>query len=98
LHFVTWFRRGIEQGMNRRDAVCFSYSRCATAMVQSSMICGLGLLVFSASDFVPIHRFAWLMFTLLAAALVADVVVTPAILAGPLGRYFEPHPRQRGDG
>ncbi|MBN1590425.1 MAG: MMPL family transporter [Pirellulales bacterium] len=90
LHFVTWFRRGIRQGMNQPQAVHFAYSRCATAMVQSSMICGLGLLVFVGSDFVPIHRFAWLMFTLLSAALVSDIVVTPAILAGPLGRFFKP--------
>ena len=90
LHFVTWFRRGVERGLSPPEAVQFAYSRCATAMLQSSMICGLGLLVFSASDFVPIHRFAWLMFTLLLAALVSDVIVTPAILAGPLGRFFCP--------
>jgi len=90
LHFVTWFRRGMAQGMTRPEAVAFSYSHCATAMVQSSMICGLGLLVFVGSGFVPIHRFGWLMFALLSAALVADVIVTPAILASPLGRFFEP--------
>jgi uncharacterized protein len=94
LHFITWFRRGIQEGMNRPQAVEFAFTHCGTAMVQSSMICGLGLLVFSGSDFVPIRRFAWMMFTPLAAALVADIVVTPVVLAGRLGRYFEPRSRR----
>ncbi len=90
LHFVTWYRRGVGRGLSRHEAVRQAYSRCATAMVQSSMICGLGLLVFAGSGFVPVHRFGWLMFTLLGAALFSDVVVTPAMLAGPLGRFFQP--------
>lgn len=88
LHFVTWFRRGAEQGMNRRDAVKFAYERCGTAMVQTSLICGLGMSVFVMSDFVPIARFAWLMAAMLSAALLADLIVLPAILVGPLGRFF----------
>ena len=88
LHFVTWFRRGVGQGMERRDAVSFAYHRCGTAMVQTSLICGLGMSVFVMSEFVPIARFAWLMAAMLAAALLADLVVLPAILVGPLGRFF----------
>ncbi|MBC8351940.1 MAG: hypothetical protein H8E66_08115 [Planctomycetes bacterium] len=59
-------------------------------MIQASLICGLGLLVFGLSDFVPIARFAWVMFAMLMSALVADLIVLPAILLSPLGRTFEP--------
>ena len=90
LHFVAWFRRGMARGQNQQEAVAFAYSRCSTAMLQTSLICGLGLFVFALSDFVPIRRFGWLMFTLLSAALVSDLLVTPALLCSKLGRFFRP--------
>ncbi len=90
LHFVTWFRRGLDDGFSRRKAVHYAYSRCGTAMTETTLICGLGLLVFAVSRFTPTARFAWLMFTLLTAALLGDLVVLPAILIGPLGRIFQP--------
>lgn len=90
LHFVTWFRRGLSQGYSRKEAVLFAYTQCGTAMTETSLICGFGMLVFAISPFTPIARFAWLMFTLLTAALVGDLIVLPAILIGPLGRIFQP--------
>jgi len=90
LHFITWFRRKIREGGSTRDAVRFGYRRCGAAMVQTTMICGLGLVVFAASPFAPIARFGWCMFALLVMALVADLVVLPAILLSPLGRPFLP--------
>ncbi len=90
LHFITWFRRGLSDGKSRRDAVAVAYGRCGAAMVQTSLICGLGLLVFGLSDFVPISRFAWVMFAMLMSALIADLIVLPAILLSPLGMTFEP--------
>ncbi len=94
LHFVTWFRRGIADGQDRPRAVRFAYTRCGTAMVQTTLVCTLGMLVFSLSAFVPTARFSWLMFSLLFAALVADLIVLPAILVSPLGRVFQPAMRR----
>jgi predicted RND superfamily exporter protein len=90
LHFITWFRRGMDGGKSRAESVRYAVHRCATAMTQTSLICGLGMLSFSVSDFVPMSRFAWLMFSMLLMALVADLVILPAILLGPLGKFFEP--------
>ena len=67
-----------------------AFDRCAGAMVQSTVICGLGLLVFALSSFVPTSRFAWMMAAMLGTALIGDLLFLPALLAGPLGRYFEP--------
>jgi predicted RND superfamily exporter protein len=89
LHYVTWFRRGLAEGLNRREAIEFAYRRCGNAMIQTTAICGLGLLVFVFSPFGPISRFAWMMFAMLAAGLVGDLVVLPAILVGPLGVMFQ---------
>ena len=64
-------------------------------MIQTSLICSLGLVVFAASDFSPIARFGWCMFALLQLALVADLVVLPAILLSPLGSPFLPRSSPR---
>ena len=58
-------------------------------MVQSSLICGLGLLVFYFSDFLPSSRFAWMLLALLMLGLAANLVLLPALVVGPLGRLFE---------
>jgi multidrug efflux pump subunit AcrB len=88
IHFLTWFRIGMRNGLSRNDAILESYRRVATAMTQTTLIGGLGLAVFALSTFTPTQRFGVMMVTLLAAALVGDLVLLPALLAGPLGRFF----------
>lgn len=88
IHFVSWFRRGLSAGLSRYDAAIEAYERCATAMVQTTLIAGLGLAVFAASAFTPTQQFGCLMVTILAAALVGDLVLLPALLVGPIGALF----------
>ena len=94
IHYLTWFRRGLDQGHDRKGAAMLAYERCATAMTQTTLIGGLGLAVFAFSTFVPTQRFGTLMFTLLLAALVGDLVFLPALLSGPIGRFFGPGRRR----
>jgi predicted RND superfamily exporter protein len=89
IHFLSWFRRGLAQRLSRWHAISLAYQRCAGAMSQTTLICGLGLLVFAFSGFVPTSRFAWLMATMLALALVGDLLLLPALLSGRLGRLFD---------
>lgn len=89
IHFLGWFRRGMADGLTRHEAIVLAYERCAGAMVQTTVICGLGLLVFAFSSFVPTAHFAWLMAAMLGTALIGDLLLLPALLAGPLGRFFE---------
>jgi hypothetical protein len=95
LHFITWYRRRLESGSSHAGAVRFALQHCGTAMIQTSLICSLGLVVFSFSEFVPIARFAWLMFTLLLLALLCDMILLPSILLSPLGRFFYKPPGNR---
>lgn len=88
VHFLTWFRRGVREGLNRVEATMLAYDRCAKAMMQTTIIGGLGLSVFATSSFTPTQQFGYLMITMLGAALVGDLLLLPAILAGPLGRFF----------
>ncbi len=90
IHFLTWFRTGIREGLNRREAILEAYRRVATAMTQTTLIGGLGLSVFAASTFTPTQQFGVMMVTLLAAALIGDLIILPALLAGPLGALFCP--------
>ncbi len=57
-------------------------------MLQTTLICGVGMLVFAISPFVPIRRFAQFMALLLVAALAGDLVVLPALLISFIGRPF----------
>jgi predicted RND superfamily exporter protein len=105
-HFLTFFRRGLARGGSdaaattsrtnpapaavRTAAVHEAYRHSATALAQSAIVCGLGILVFAASSFAPTRRFAWMLSLLVWAALIGDLVVLPALLAGPAGKWFRP--------
>ena len=90
VHYISWFRRGYSLGLPSGEAVRYAYRHCGTAMTQTSLIVGLGLLVYAFSDFGPIVRFAWLMFSILMVALLADLTITPALLYSRFGRLFLP--------
>jgi uncharacterized protein len=87
-HFLLWFRRGVSQGMSQSQAVKLAYRGCAKPMYQSWAVIGLGLSVFALSTFVPALRFGVLMIALLSLGLVGNLVLMPALLAGPLGNLF----------
>lgn len=88
IHFLMWFRKGIKRGLGRLDSIELAYDHVATAMTQTTLIGGLGLSVFWLSTFTPTQRFGVMMLTLLAAALIGDLIFLPALLASPLGKYF----------
>lgn len=104
LHFLTFFQRGLadpasdsrqSEAARRTAAVQSAYRHSAAALTQSAIVCGLGILVFAASSFAPTRRFAWMLALLVAAALAGDLVLLPALLTGPLGRFFRPASRSR---
>ena len=88
VHFMLWFRRGISDGMDRKQATMLAYKGCARAMYQSWGVIGIGLSVFSLSPFGPTQRFGHMMLAMLTVALVGNLVLLPALLAGPLGDIF----------
>ena len=88
VHFMLWFRRGIADGLDRRQATMLAYKGCARAMYQSWGVIGIGLSVFSLSPFGPTQRFGYMMLSMLTIALVGNLVLMPALLSGPLGAVF----------
>lgn len=102
-HFLTFFRRGLATASDGRPAglderiaaVQAAFRHSAAALTESAIVCGLGILVFAGSSFAPSRRFAWMLSLLVAAALVGDLVLLPALLTSPLGRFFRPASRPR---
>jgi predicted RND superfamily exporter protein len=90
IHFLSWFRGDVHHYRDRNKAIISCYAKCATPTLQAACISGLGLSVFALSTFTPTQRFGWLMLTILIAGVVAELILLPAILAGPLGKVFEP--------
>ena len=88
VHFMLWFRRGITDGLYRKQATMLAFKGCARAMYQSWGVIGIGLSVFSLSPFGPTQRFGYMMLSMLTIALVGNLVFLPALLSGPLGGVF----------
>ena len=89
MHYLTWFRQGLDEGLDRKAAAMAAYERCGTAMSQTTLIGGVGLSVFAFSTFTPTQQFGIMMLVLLFAALFGDLIFLPALLTGPLGRFFD---------
>jgi len=88
LHLISHFRLLRRNGLGHREAVREALSNCGGAMIQTALVCGLGMLVFALSPFTPVARFAWLTFALLMVGVVSDIVLTPAMLLSPLHHLF----------
>ena len=88
VHFMLQFRRALAAGGDRKRAVMAAYHHCGRAMYQSWGVIGLGLSVFALSPFTPTQRFGYMMIALLSTALVGNLLLLPALLAGPLGAMY----------
>jgi len=88
LHFLGWYRSRLAAGETHDQALVSALATCSAAMIQATLIIGLGLLVYAFSDFIPTVRFAWMLLILQLIALACDLVLMPAILTSPLGRFF----------
>ncbi|HMO85421.1 MAG TPA: hypothetical protein PKC18_10930, partial [Lacipirellulaceae bacterium] len=88
VHFAGWFRRALDEGRPRRDAVLHAYQRSAPAMLETLIIGGGSLVTLGFSVFTPIREFGLLMPVMLAAALAGNLLLFPAMLASPLGWFF----------
>ncbi|MCA9072842.1 MAG: MMPL family transporter, partial [Planctomycetaceae bacterium] len=92
LHLMTWFRQNRSQGLAPPEAVTQALVHCGPAMVQTSLIISIGLLMLFPTELLLIRRFGWLMALLVISALIADLVLLPALLVGPLSHLKQAEP------
>lgn len=90
VHLLSRFgyRRSI--GIGQIRSAYGALIQCGWAMFQTTLVCGLSLMVYWFSDFVPTSQFAVLMFALLATALLGVILLLPTMMASPLGRFLSP--------
>ncbi len=89
LHLLTWFQELVKRGRSVPDAVAEALENCGPAMWQTSAAIGLGMLTLLGAELLLISRFGWMLAALIFAALAADVLFLPALLAGPLGYIIQ---------
>ncbi|MFH5806146.1 MMPL family transporter [Alienimonas sp. DA493] len=73
-------RRGGPDACGVRCAAAAAHA-AGPAVVQAAVIAGAGVLALTASPFPPTARFGWLTAALLVAAILADLLILPALLA-----------------
>ena len=89
VHLLTWFREGVAKGLSRDEAIGKAMAHCGPALFQTSCAIALAMLMLMFTDLLLVSRFGWIMSAAVAAALIADIIVTPALLAGPMGALIE---------
>lgn len=80
LHFMLWYQQQRKTGLSPRDAVRSSILHCGAPILQTSVICGVGLAVLGFASFLPTMRFGTLIAMMLGVALIGDLLFLPAIL------------------
>jgi predicted RND superfamily exporter protein len=89
LRLACRFRVGLQEQKGRTRALGVALAQCGPTVWQTTFVIVSGLSMLCASEMVLISRFGWLTAVLLLTACVSNFVLTPALLAGPLGRIIE---------
>ncbi len=88
IHLLSRFGSRTAKGMGAQRAAWGAMKQCGMAMVHTTLVCGLSLMVYGMSDFVPTRQFAFLMFGLLSVALIGDLFLLPSLMIVRVGRYL----------
>lgn len=87
LHFVNWYSWRLSLGDNREQAVAHTFSNCARAMIHTMLISCCSMLPFMFAEFNPTRQFAMLMIAMMSTSILGDLVLLPALLLSPLGKW-----------
>ena len=90
LHYLhEYVRVRKEEGLSRTFGAVAAVSSCIRPMSYTTIVCTIGLSTFVFSEFLPAQNFAIAICVLLTLALLCDILFLPALIIGPLGRFFE---------
>ncbi|MGI9472457.1 MAG: efflux RND transporter permease subunit, partial [Rubripirellula sp.] len=88
VHLLSRYGSRRARGLGQIRAAYGALEQCGWAMFQTTLVCGVSLMAYWFSDFVPTSRFSLFMFGLLASALLGVLLLLPALMASPLGRWL----------
>jgi hypothetical protein len=70
----------MSESLSRDQAIRYAIHKSGRAILCTSLVCGLGFLVFFFCDFMPVARFGQLLFIMLGSALLGDLYFLPGLL------------------
>ncbi|MBI1349079.1 MMPL family transporter [bacterium] len=79
-HFLVHYRSAYNEGCTSAEACRRALLHSGEPMLESTMICSLGMLALCLSSFVPTARFGALMAGQMLASLLGELVLLPALL------------------
>lgn len=80
-HYLALYNKYYRSGKNREESAEIALRHAGAPIAQAALICGVGMLAMTISNFRPTVNFGFLMANLLAAALIGDLVLLPALMA-----------------
>jgi predicted RND superfamily exporter protein len=87
-HYLASFRRELAMGHSSLQAVANAYQHCGRALLQTTLVCALGMVIYCFSSFLPARYFTYTFILLLFIAAAGDLILLPALLLGPAARLF----------
>jgi predicted RND superfamily exporter protein len=93
IHFVFRVREELARDCTMREAIERAIMESGRAMVTTSFLIILGLVVLMFSDFVPTRRFAELTSVTMIGALIGDLMLLPACLV----MFWRPKAKRRAE-
>lgn len=94
-HLLLHYRKMLHQLGDRTAALRTTYQHSATAVFQTTLICGLSMLPYTLSGMLYLSRFGLLMSALMFAANFCDLLLTPALVLSRSGSCFDGRRPQR---
>ena len=86
LHYALWWRKRLEDGLDDKEAIVDTMHHCGVAMIQTSLVTGFSVFLYVFCGFLPTVRFGILLSSMLLAALLADLLLLPALLSMPVAQ------------
>jgi len=87
-HYLGSFRSELALGHSSMRAVANAYQHCGRALLQTTLVCSLGMVIYCLSSFLPARYFTWTFISLLFIAAAGDLILLPALLLGPAAKLF----------
>ena len=85
-HFLLQYQQAYRKGKSSVEACQEALAHSGEPMLQSTMISALGMMALCLSSFTPTSRFGMLMASQMAASLLGELVLLPALLCLRPGR------------
>lgn len=79
-HFLVHYREGYDRGLTSAQATRRALEHSGEPVLESTIICSVGLLALCLSSFVPTARFGALMAAQMVASLLGELVILPSLL------------------